>query len=349
MKISDLEITLVEGSRAGDNAPLRSVLVCLATDSGREGWGEAPLAWRSSELADRQKALLPMLATRSIFDVAELLDIEALADPALACAIEIAVEDLIGQAASQPICHLMGGSYRQHVPMAVRLPAANNTETAQVARELAEHGFHTQVITADGDFHRDLQMVRTVWEVVGDRAEIHLDGGGQYSPSDAQSLCSQLEDQTPCLFIDPLASTDIEATASLARQTNIPLGLSAAIRTPRDVMAAIRSRAAQHLIIDLYRVGGLTAARKCSAVAEAGGLTVALAAENSLGIAAAAMLQIVAATPVLSSGNLSDYWNLKDDVLQRPLEILDGMLTVPQTPGLGVTVDREKVERLQVT
>lgn len=348
MKISDLEFTLVEGSR-DDGLPLRSLLICLTTDSGKEGWGEAPLPWRPTELSARRDALLPMLATRSIFDIAELLELESLRDPALACAVEIAVWDLIGQMTDLPISHLLGGSYRQHVPLAVRLPSSNHTDPVQVARELLDHGFPIQVLTASGDFNRDLQLVRALWDVVGQRAEIHLDGCEKFSLEDSRALCAELEEQYPCLLIDPLNRRDLETTASLARQTNIPLGLARAIRTPRDVMATARSSVSKHLIVDLHRVGGITAARKCAAVAEAGGLTIALAVENSLGISTAAMLQTAAATPVFSSGNLSDYWQLKDDVLSYPLEILDGMLTSPQAAGLGIEVDREKVERLQVS
>ena len=68
----------------------------------------------------------------------------------------------------------------------------------------------------------------------------------------------------------------------------------------------------------------------------------------SLGIGMAAMLQLAAATPVFSHCHQCAYHHLRDDLLSEPLEIVDGMIAVPQGPGLGVDVDRAKLERYQI-
>jgi len=68
----------------------------------------------------------------------------------------------------------------------------------------------------------------------------------------------------------------------------------------------------------------------------------------SLGIATAAMLQLAAATVAFSGSNECGHHQLHDDLLTEPLEIVDGMIAVPQAPGLGIEVDRAKVERYQV-
>jgi len=84
-------------------------------------------------------------------------------------------------------------------------------------------------------------------------------------------------------------------------------------------------------------------------VADAGGVSAVLGSGPSLGIATAAMLQLAAATPIFSGPSECACHQLKDHVLSEPLEIVDGMMAVPQAPGLGVEVDRAKVERYQVT
>ena len=76
-------------------------------------------------------------------------------------------------------------------------------------------------------------------------------------------------------------------------------------------------------------------------------MSASLGSRPSLGVAAAAMVHLAAATTCLSSGNECDYHQLQDDVLVTPLEIIDGMMAVPQTPGLGIQVDRAKLERYQ--
>jgi len=77
-------------------------------------------------------------------------------------------------------------------------------------------------------------------------------------------------------------------------------------------------------------------------------LSAVLASGPSLGVAVAAMLHLAASTPAFSSCNECTYYQLHDDVLTEPLEISHGMMAVPQGAGLGIEVDRAKIEKYQV-
>ena len=107
----------------------------------------------------------------------------------------------------------------------------------------------------------------------------------------------------------------------------------------------MRCNAAAYLVIDLDQVGGIVPARACVAVAAAGGVVPMLGGRPSVGIATAAMLHLAAATAAFSTSNEFASRQLRDTVLTDSLEITDGMITVPQSFGLGVVVDRSKVER----
>ena len=187
-----------------------------------------------------------------------------------------------------------------------------------------------------------------VRESVGDRVELRLDGVRGYDLQTARDLCAELEYSRLQFFLDPLGATALHEVAALGRQTSVPLGVCRAIREPADVLALVRSGAARFAVFAMERVGGLTAARKCAAVAEAAGVRASLGCGPSPGLAAAAMLHLAAATPALASCNECSYHQLEDDVLREPLEIIDGMITLPENPGLGVEVDRAKIERYQV-
>ncbi len=344
MNIYDLEFFLVEMARTDGAEPVKSLLVSLTTDSGVQGWGETTLAWRTSELAARREALLPALAGRSVFDVVEILTLDALEDASLACAVETALWDVVGRIVSQPLCRLWGGSYRQHIPVAARLAAQSTAAADQLARELTDQGFHSLIVTATGNPAVDSQTVTNIIEAVGDRAEIYLDGAERFSIESARSLCSELPEGSVRFFIDPLPAGRPGEFASLSRQVSLPIAMSAGIKSPRDVMTAVRAGAASCIVIDPSRVGGLLASRECAAVAAAAGLSVSLSAGRSLGPGAAAMLQLAASTPALAMSNECNHHQLHDDVLAAPLEIVDGMANLPQSPGLGVEVDRKKVE-----
>ena len=345
MKINDLELFLVQLPCEIEPTPVRWLLARVVSDLGVEGWGEAPSAWRAESIAPRREALLPILTGRSVFDVEEMLALESLHDAPLRSAVEMACWDLIGRMLKQPLFHLWGGGYRRRVPLAVHLPRETPPRLAHLAREMAEQGFHSQILTSTGEAATDAKMVHAVRESAGDRVELRLDGGSGYNLETARDLCADLEYLRLQFFLDPLAATTLHEVAALGRQTSVPLGIGRAIREPADVMAMVRSGAARFAVFDLSRVGGLTAARKCAAVAEAAGARASLGCGPSPGLGAAAMLQLAAATPALASCNECGYHQLRDDILRERLEIIDGMMTVPQGPGLGVAVDRAKIDR----
>lgn len=348
MILSDLELYVVEMPSQGDEPPLRSLVVRLAAENGLEGWGESRAEWRPGELAARRDALLPNLAGRSAFDIEDLLAQPVLRAPAVRLAIEMASWDLVGRIAGQPICHLFGGGYRRGVPLSVRIEGRTPAKTAGLAREMAEQGFHCQTIAASGDLACDLEMFAAVRQMVPDRTEIRFDLAASYDFTAAWDLCSRIEGQPLQFLLDPLRSPDLDQVASLRRQTNVPLAVGRALRGPSDVLALVRSGAAPAAVIDLTLVGGLVPARKCASVLQAAGLSGALAVGGTLGIAAAAMVQLAAATPAYTLSCECGYHPLRDDLLVEPLALVDGMLAVPHGPGLGIEVDRGKLDRHQV-
>jgi L-alanine-DL-glutamate epimerase-like enolase superfamily enzyme len=343
--INDIEFLLVEVPRTGDMESVRSLLVRLTVDSGLEGWGESGLAWRSGELAARRGALLPVLAGRSVFDIEELHTIEALAPASLRAAVEMACWDLMARSAGEPLCRLLGGEFRLQVPLAVRLTGRRPERVAWTAREMAAQGFACHVLASAGRADLDGQRIAAVREALGDRLELRFDGQSCHAPETARDLCGDIEDQGIRFFLDPLTGTDFQAMAALGRQTRVPLAISRSLRRPSDVFSAARSAAAQVVVLDPERMGGLAPTRAAVAVASAAGMSVVLGGRPSLGIGTAAMLHLAAAMPALAGANESAYPQLPDDILAEPLEIMHGMMSVPRGAGLGVEVERAKVER----
>jgi L-alanine-DL-glutamate epimerase-like enolase superfamily enzyme len=349
MVISDLEFYLVEIGCVGHGEPVRSLLVRLSTDTGLKGWGEAKIAWRPTELAARRDWLLPILTGRSIFDIEELLSLEAMRHAPLRCAVEMASWDLVGRAVRQPVCHLFGGGYRKRIPLAVRLSANTAHQVAQTVRELADRGFHTQILSSCGRLQDDLDTLAAVREIAQDRAEIRFDAAESFGLDEARDFCGQVDEETLQLVIDPLRGGNLDQVASLRRQVNTPLAVWRPIQRPVDVLSLVRCGAAPFVVVDLQLVGGMLPARKCAAIAQAAGLGTSLGSGPSLGIALAAMLQLAAATPAFSHCNECAHHQLQDDLLVEPLEIIDGMIAVPHGPGLGVEIDRAKIEKYRVT
>jgi L-alanine-DL-glutamate epimerase-like enolase superfamily enzyme len=133
----------------------------------------------------------------------------------------------------------------------------------------------------------------------------------------------------------------------LTQQTRTPLGVWRAIHGPAEILALARAEAARFIVVSPDRIGGLQAARRCAAVAEAAGLAASLASLGTAGVACAAAAHVAAATPSFNSAHEFACVHATENVLAEPLEIVDGLLTVPLGPGLGVTIDRTKLEEFQ--
>jgi L-Ala-D/L-Glu epimerase len=204
-------------------------------------------------------------------------------------------------------------------------------------------------MTSSASVDADRQTLLAVRERSGSRLTLRLDARGSYSIQAARDLAAAIEYENIAFLLDPLNTTELYPVANLGRQVSVPLAVGRAIRSPSDVLAAVRCGAASFVVVNTARVGGIVPARACTAVAAAGGISMILGGGHRLGIATAAMLHLAAATPALSEANESDYHQLQQDVLAEPLEVVAGMMTVPQAPGLGVEVDRAAVERYVVT
>jgi len=350
MKIRDVEMIVVGGeekkSSVGEQPP-QSLLVRLSTSEALEGWGEACLERPITHPAARREALAAVLIGRSVFDVEELSQVEALQHSAIRTAVEIALWDLLGRVLRQPLCNLWGGYYRRRIPVSVRLAGHSAETTIRLARELAEQGFHTQTILSSPQPEEDLEKLRTIRELVGERVTLRYDGQGLFTPETAGDFCAALEAEALQFLLDPFHVAELHSVAALGRQTNVALGVCRSIHGPADVLRAVRCGAGRFAAIDLDRVGGISPARACAIVAAAGEISPLLYVRAGLGVALAAMLHLAAAMAVFNTAHEVAVLQPRLGLLRRQLEISDGMITVPQGPGLGVEIDRSKLERPQ--
>lgn len=349
MTINDLELFLVERQSETTDPSIRSLLIRLVTETGLIGWGEAVVPWRSAELSGRRDMLLSILTGRSVFELEELLDQQALRPRPLQAAVEMACWDLIGRIADMPLSYLFGGQYRGRIPLGVRLHGASIEQVLQLSREMADQGFHWQTLSATGRMSSDENLVTALLDSVGDRVELRLDGRQSYNMDQAQELCNRLEDQSLVFFLDPLIDGRMDEVASLRRQTSVTMAVARSVETPADMMAFIRGGVASNTVIDIQRVGGLVLARKCGTVAEAGGIGASLCAGHSLGVATAATLQLACSTPAYNGCLECTRHQPADELLVESFSYVDGMIRVPQGPGIGVEVDRAAIDKYQVS
>jgi muconate cycloisomerase len=353
MQIRDLELFAIDVPRSLDGATVASLLIRIETDSGLAGWGEARSPWQAEQLPARLEAIRHVLIGRGVFMMEELARRDLPGETglpggaAVRCAVDMALWDIIGRAADQPICHLLGGLYRDRVPVAVRLPLAEGIATTSLVRELADQGLHSQVLVASGDVISDFAAYAALANTAGERTQFAIDAGCRYTPTEARQLCARLEETGIACLLDPLIGQTHESLATLSRQTSVALGASATIQSPADVLDVVRHQAAGQVTLTLDQLGGISQAQKCAAITAAANVPTAVRATAS-GIGTAAMLHLAAALPIISAANETTYQATPDQWLTEPLVTVDGMMNVPRGPGLGIEVDRDRLEARRI-
>jgi muconate cycloisomerase len=313
------------------------LLVRLTDHEGAIGIGEAaPLALRGGpaigQIADEIRA--------SGGEVGEGLSAQARA------ALEMARLDLEGRRAGEPVWRLLGARGAEPVPCNATLVAADPPAVAADAARWAALGFETFKLKVGGDRSDDAGQVAAVRAELGTEARIRVDANATWEVPAAIERLREMEPHGLELAEQPAAGLDGLKLVSAA--TSIPIAADESVTSPRDARMAAEHGACDLATAKLAKVGGIGAALEIAAQLPT---YLSSALDGPVGIAAAAhaaqALYGDAADPGLAHG-LATQLLFAETVAGAQCEVRDGMLHLPEGPGLGVEIDADALERCRI-
>jgi galactonate dehydratase len=267
--------------------------------------------------------------------------------------IEQALWDLKGKAAGLPVYELLGGSCRDHVRLYANSPRGETPdEMAKSAQRIQAMGFDDFKFLAPGpqrDVDTDPAISRTavlaaaIREACGPTAGIAVDAHCRFSPAMAIKVARDLEPLRAWFFEEPVVRENPEGMARVAASTTIPIAAGERLLSRWDFLPFFRSAAIALAQPDLAHCGGIAEARRIAAMAEVYGIGIAphnpLSPVNTLASAHLAMT-----TPnFVALEYVIDDVPWRDSLIDPPLAIADGILTLPDRPGLGFELNMETV------
>lgn len=272
----------------------------------------------------------------------------------LLAAVEFACLDLQGRDLGVPVHGLLGGKVRDTVPFAsylfFRHPADDGTGEIRTADQLveharalvAEHGFSVHKLKG-GVFPPDYERecFRALAEAFpGHR--VRFDPNGAFGVEEAIRFARGIEDLDNDYLEDP--TWGMNGMRRVRENTSIPLATNTVVVNFEQLAANVRDPAVDVILLDTTFWGGIRACVKAAGVCETFQLGVAVHSSGELGIQLATMLQLGAVVPNLSFAADAHYHHLRDDIIAGgKLPYVDGAIAVPDGPGLGVELDRDKV------
>lgn len=287
------------------------------------------------------------------------------ADTRLFAAIEVPCLDIQGKVLGRPLSDLLGGAVREQVPFA-----------AYLFYRYAEHiDFDGYPPDEMGEVLTPEAMVDEARDLVGRYGFQSLKlKGGVLPPEQEVATLYALRDAFPShpLRIDPNAAWTVETSlrvgrmlhgvleyledptssiagmAAVSREIETPLATNMAVIGFEDLPASIRDDACQVILADHHYWGGLQRSRELARLCATFGLGLGMHSNSHLGISLAAMVHFAAAVPDMPYAyDTHQPWQADDEVIAGgKLPIVDGAVTVPRGPGLGVELDRDALGRL---
>jgi muconate cycloisomerase len=292
-----------------------------------------------------------------IENITEGFDARLAGNPAARAVLDIALYDLMGKALNVPVHKLIGGCCQPRIPLEWSVSMAEDIGVmiAEARRAVEEFGIRVLCIKAAErrGWRQDVKNFEAVRRAVGDDVVIGVDPNTGWNLHDAISAVHALRPFDLGYIEQPVARRDLEGMATIRREARgIPVMADEGLFTLTDAYAIARARAADAFCIKLYKIGGLTPARKIAAVAEATEILLncgGLAVQSQLEAAAAA--HFYTSTPakrMLGAGEFVFGLNtIGPDPLvpQTEFVVRDGHVHVPTGPGLGIVLDEAALKK----
>ena len=302
------------------------VLLRIEDDDGLVGYGEA--------------APLEPYDGVAIEEVVQALRNGSEGPPQARAAEEMAKLDLEARRAGRGL----GEPGADAIPVNRTLPAGPPEETARAAREGLRQGyscFKVKVGLPDDD-----ERVAAVRAAIGSWPALRLDANGAWEPDEAVQRIARLEPYDIQLVEQPCRT--LEELALVRPLVPVPIAADESVTSPEDVRAAAAARACDAVNVKLAGAGGFTAARQAVREAQAHDLRpfISSTLDGPWGIAAA--LQLAASEGISLACGLGTL-ELFDARIARALPLpADGLMAVPEGPGLGVNVDDDALAEVLV-
>jgi muconate cycloisomerase len=260
------------------------------------------------------------------------------------CAVETALLDAQGIRCGLPLSELLGGRRRDRLSVAWTLASgdtARDIDEAERMLALRRHNVFKLKIGAHS-MAEDVAHVATIKRAVGDRAAVRVDVNMAWSESQAARGMAALAGVGCELIEQPVASA--AALGRLMRRFPIALMADESLRGPESAFELAKIAGADVFAVKIEQSGGLFAAQRVAAIADAAGIDVygGTMLEGAVGSIASAHTFSTFAD-LRWGTELFGPLLLTEEILTQPLEYSDFHLTVPSAPGLGIVLDEERI------
>jgi len=341
------------------------VLIKLHTDTGTVGIGEIE-AYPSFErlgvetqegiLAILKNYLEPCILDQDPFNLVNIwqkMDKAVEGYLRVKAGVDIALYDLLGKHLGIPTYNLLGGQVRSEYDVegvGYGISIDKPEKVAQIAKKAVIGGYkELELKGGDENPDMDIERLKLVREAIGGKIPIKIDFNGYYDTKTAIRILKEMEKYGLQWAEQPVKYWDLEGLSMVRQAVNVKIVVDECVETPQDLIKVIDKKAADAVHIKPTIKGGLSTAKKLSAIAEAAGLDVIPGTSAPTGVGMSAAQSFLASVPKASRGiHGSPLDILVEDIIADPIPPNSTRIKISNKPGLGIELNEKVVKKYRV-
>lgn len=333
-------------------------LVQIELENGLVGIGEGttPGIWWNGESVETiqlviEQYMKPQIIGQDPRNIEKLLqnfDRYVRWNPFAKATVEMALYDLVGKIYNTPVHQLLGGGYKEEIPVRWALAVGDIRKDINEAKEKFDNKEYLNFKIKAGKLDSETDILRAIAiaEGIKDSSTTGIDPNGSW---DTLTVVRKMDDmfEAGIDFLEqPLHPEDIDGLAKLSDIKKVPVMVDESLATVYDAKRLIESKAADIFSLKIHKSGGMRNTVKIAAIAESAGIPCFGGTSLESSIGTAACLHAYGAIRNLDYGSelFGPRW-LADDLVTNPIKYKDGKAIVPQGAGLGVELDKEKLNK----
>lgn len=271
-------------------------------------------------------------------------------NPTAKGAVDIALWDITGKSLGVPVHRLLGGHARR---LSVSHMLGFNSIEALIDEArlfMDKYGVRSfKIKVGRRPVALDIQLIHALREALGPDVELYLDANRGWTASEAIQVLDATSDLGLTYFEEPDDASEVLGRRRLVQMSRIPVVADESAPSLGDAAREIYTGGASALSIKTARTG-FTESHKILSFAEAMGIDVIMGNQIDSQLGTVATVTFGAAFEYSSrrAAELSNFLGMADDLIAEPIQIKDGFLSAPDVPGVGITIDDDKLAKYRI-
>jgi L-alanine-DL-glutamate epimerase-like enolase superfamily enzyme len=363
LKVTDVEIFLFDiplvapfRISIGEQSAANDLLVRVITDQGVIGVGEAcpfpPITGETQATnAAAARAIRDMVVGKSPLAIEALLrEVGAMvhSNPSAVAAYDMALYDILGKVAGLPVFRLFGGdksTFETDITTGI-------DTTEAVVRETKKHadlGYQTLKVKVGTDPDADFARLQAVREANGYDIKVRIDANQGWTVPQAIYALRKMEKLRIQLIEQPVVASDIAGLKTVRDASPIPIMADEACFLPADALKLIRADACDYFNIKLMKAGGIANSVRIAHIADAANIRCMVGCMLESNVALTAAAHVVASQTNIIFADLDGNAEHTMNPVIGGMTVKAGVVTMPETPGLGCDIDPAYLKKLRKT